>query len=175
MSDSVSDPSTPGHGTQPYTPVDTGAMPSRPQQAGPPPPPDGPAPRYTAPYPPYPYDPPATGAIADNVAAGLAYFLVVPAVFFLLIEPYRDSPLVRFHSWQSIFLFIVMAAVRSTEMMLVAMLPSATAFYIGGLCSLLFFAAWLVATIKAFQGSRFPLPLIGKLAESTAATSSARS
>jgi uncharacterized membrane protein len=140
----------------------------------PPPPPDGPAPSYTAPYPPYPYDPPKTAGLSTKVAAGLAYFTVIPAVFFLLLEPYRDKPLLRFHSWQSIFLFIVMAFARETEKIFDPVLPSATAFGIGSLCVLLFFTAWLVATIKAFQGSTYRLPLIGKLAASTAANSSRR-
>ncbi len=168
MSDSVSDPG-PTRGEQPLY-----GAPSRPQAGGTPPPPpaDGPSPPYTAPYPPYPYDAPQAGGLPENVAAGLAYFTVVPAVLFLLIEPYRRNPFVRFHSWQSIFLFIAIAAVRSVEMMLVAMLPSAMAFAIGSLFSLLFFIAWLVATIKAFQGARYSLPLIGSFAERTAVSSS---
>ena len=166
MSDSVSDPG-PTRGEQPLY-----GVPNRPQASGTTPPADGPSPPYTAPYPPYPYDAPQTRGLPENVAAGLAYITVVPAVLFLLIEPYRRNTFVRFHSWQSIFLFIAIAAVRSVEMMLVAMLPSAMAFAIGSLFSLLFFIAWLVATIKAFQGDRYSLPLIGSFAERTAISSS---
>ena len=135
---------------------------------------DGPAPPYTAPYPPYPSDVPADQAISSNVAAGLAYFTVIPAVFFLLVEPYRGQPFVRFHSWQSIFYFLAAAAARVIEMLMVAMLPSPIAFAISSLLSLLLFIGWLVAVIKAFQGSRYLLPLIGPIASQTASTTSAR-
>jgi uncharacterized membrane protein len=184
MSDSVSDPFASARGEpSPRYPVLQPATPSTatespvPPAPDPPhsPPPDGPGPRYTAPYPPYPYDPPQSGGLPENIAAGLAYFTILPAVFFLLMEPYRNNVLVRFHSWQSIFLFITIAVMRAVEMMLVAMLPSAVAFSIGSLFSLLFFIAWLVAVIKAFQGSKFHLPLVGQFAETTAASSSVRS
>jgi uncharacterized membrane protein len=163
MSDS--DPSV--SGGERRAPVSAGNPP-------PPPAPDGPAPSYTAPYPPYPYDPPTAAGLSGNVAAGLAYFTVIPAVFFLLLEQYRNKPLVRFHSWQSIFLFLVLVFIRQTLKIFDPMLTSATAFGISSLFLLLFFTAWLVATIKAFQGAKYQLPLIGKLAASTAASSSVR-
>ncbi|HEY9138064.1 MAG TPA: hypothetical protein VIM67_07300, partial [Terriglobus sp.] len=52
--------------------------------------PDAQSPPYTAPYPPYLSDDatPPNYAIAPNLAAGLAYFTLLPAVVFLLIEPY---------------------------------------------------------------------------------------
>ncbi len=173
MSDPVSGSAGSGGSEQPLvTPVDTVSR-SAAASSLPPSSVDGPAPPYTAPYPPYPSDVPRPGGLSDNIASGLAYF-VVPAVFFLLLEPYRSNALVRFHSWQSIFLFIAIAAVRSLEMMLVAMLPSAIAFFIGGVFLLLFFGVWLVCAIKAFQGSRYLLPVLGGLAAQTAASSSVR-
>jgi uncharacterized membrane protein len=168
MNDPVPDPN-PTRGEQPLY-----GVPGKPETGAPHSPADGPLPPYTAPYPPYPYDAPPTGGLSDNVAAGLAYFTVVPAILFLLLEPYRQNSFVRFHSWQSIFLFLAIAVMRSVEMMLVAMLPSAMAFTIGSLFSLLFFIAWLVATIKAFQGAKYLLPLVGDFAERTAASSSVR-
>jgi uncharacterized membrane protein len=171
MSDSVNDSAAANRAEQPlYAPV------SAANQTAPPPPPivDGPSPGYTAPYPPYPYDPPAPAGLSDNVAAGLAYFTVLPAVLFLLLEPYRRNAFIRFHSWQSIFLFIGIALVRAVENLLVAMLPSAIAFFIGGILSLVFFAVWLVPMLKAFQGGKYVLPVVGPLAEKTAASSSVR-
>jgi uncharacterized membrane protein len=130
--------------------------------------PYGESPRYTAPYPPYPSDIPSAPGIAPNIAAGLAYFTVLPAVVFLLVEPYRSEPLVRFHSWQSVFFFVAMAAIRVVEMMLLAMLPAAIAYAAAGLVSLLLFICWLIVVIKAFQGTKWLVPFIGAYADRTA-------
>ena len=43
---------------------------------------------------------PAGGGLADNVAGLLAYVTIIPAIIFLLIEPYRRNPFVRFHAFQ---------------------------------------------------------------------------
>ena len=134
---------------------------------------DGPAPPYTAPYPPYPSDVPYQTALPVNLAAGLAY-LVAPAAVFLLLQPYRSHPLLRFHCWQAIFYFIAAVAVRQVEQLLASMLPSAVAFTLGSLLILLLFAGWAVAAIKALQGQQWLLPVVGKYARQTASTTSSR-
>ncbi len=136
---------------------------------------DAPAPPYTAPYPPYlTGDEPSSGGLSIEVASGLAYFTVIPAIGFLLLQPYRSNALIRFHSWQSIFYFLTLAGVRVVEILLVTMLPSPVAFTISSLLSLLLFAGWLMATVKAFQGSKLHLLFIGEYAEQTAGTVSTR-
>jgi len=45
----------------------------------------------------------AASGLADNVAGMLAYFTIIPAIVFLVLEPYNRSRFVRFHAWQSIF------------------------------------------------------------------------
>ncbi len=132
---------------------------------------DGPSPPYTAPYPPYPSDVPEPTPVSLNTAAALAYF-VVPAVFFLLLPPYRSQPQLRFHSWQAIFYFLLGVAAREIEQVLASMLPSPVAFLLGSLLLLLLFAGWLVAVVKAVQGERCHLPLVGSFAEQVAQTSS---
>ena len=135
-------------------------------EVGPAPPPaDGPSPPYTAPYPPYPYDPPPTYGLQPNMAAGLAYMTLVPAVFFLLLEPYKSNRLVRFHSWQSIFFFLAVAAVRAIENLLNAMLPVVIAFAFISILGLMMLAAWLIAVMQAFGGKPYQLPWIGAVAE----------
>jgi uncharacterized membrane protein len=134
---------------------------------------DGAEPPYTAPYPPYPYDLPPTGAVTPSVASALSY-AVVPGILFLVAEPYRRSSLVRFHAWQGIFYFIAFAAARAIEMLISSMLPSAVALTLGSLLLLLFLAGWLIAIVKALQGERYHLPLVGGYADRTAAESSVR-
>ncbi len=43
------------------------------------------------------------GGLTDNVAGMLAYVTIIPAIIFLVTEPYNKSRFVRFHSFQSIF------------------------------------------------------------------------
>lgn len=127
--------------------------------------PEGQSPPYTAPYPPYPSDVPPTYAIAPNMASGLAYFTLLPAIVFLLVEPYRSNALVRFHSWQSIGLFVAVGIVRSILGIMGAVLPPLLMVMLNSVLSLVFLAAWLVAMIHAFSGKKYVLPVIGPFVE----------
>ncbi|AFL86439.1 putative membrane protein [Terriglobus roseus DSM 18391] len=126
---------------------------------------EGSSPPYTAPYPPYPYDPPPAYGLQPNLAAGLAYMTLVPAVFFLLVEPYKSNRLVRFHSFQSIFFFLAVAALHAIENVLDALLPVVMAYSIISVVSLVWLATWLVAVVQAFGGKPYQLPWIGRFAE----------
>ena len=53
---------------------------------------------------------PNQSGLSDNAAGGLAYVTFIPALIFLLVEPFNKNPYVRFHSWQSIFLIIAWIA-----------------------------------------------------------------
>jgi len=122
------------------------------------------APLSTAAPPPAaaPGPPPAatSAGISTNLAAALAYFTFIPAVLFLLIEPYNKIPLVRFHSFQSIGLFVVCLGVD----VVLRMFPLGLMWMFSGLISLVFFVIWLVVVLKASQGQWFKLPIIGDFA-----------
>ena len=45
----------------------------------------------------------AGSGLTDNVAGMLAYITIIPAIIFLVVEPYNRNKFVRFHSVQSIF------------------------------------------------------------------------
>ncbi len=45
----------------------------------------------------------SAGGMADNVAGMLAYITIIPAIIFLVMEPYNKNRFVRFHAWQNIF------------------------------------------------------------------------
>src|ERR1700693_5540103 len=49
--------------------------------------------------------------LTDNVAGMLAYVTIIPAIIFLVVEPYNKSRFVRFHAFQSIFLAVAMVAI----------------------------------------------------------------
>lgn len=111
-----------------------------------------------------------TGGIRDSIAGALAYFTFIPAIVFLLAEPFKKNRFIRFHSFQSIFLTIA-AVVAGLALKLVflilALIP------LGHLLLLLISAIvflgclilWFVLMVKALQGELFKVPLIGDLAE----------
>ena len=111
---------------------------------------------------------PASG-LTDNVAGMLAY-LFVPAIVFLVIEPYNRNRFVRFHSFQAIFLaiaYIILGFVLG----IVSNIPFlgwAFFFLIWPLIGLAQFVLWIVLLLKAYQGQMFKLPAIGDMAEKQA-------
>ena len=114
------------------------------------------------PAPGYPVPPPAgvSSGIEPNLAAAISY-LFIPAIIFLLVEPYSKTPLVRFHSFQSIGLFVVGLVVNEVFNFFPYFSMSWT-FH--ELISLGLFVIWLIAAVKAYQGQWFKLPIIGDFA-----------
>ena len=49
--------------------------------------------------------------MAENMAGMLAYFTIIPAIIFLLIEPYNRNRFVRFHSFQCLFTAVALIVV----------------------------------------------------------------
>jgi uncharacterized membrane protein len=130
-----------------------------------------------------------TGTGLDpKVAAAISYIWVVGLVFFF-IE--KDNKFVRFHAVQSILfgiansVIMMVLAVLATILTVVFTLGAAAAATatgsggIGGLVSLLVGLIWLIfwllallflvglifAAVKAYQGQKFKLPIIGNMAE----------
>jgi len=111
----------------------------------------------------------ASGGLQDNVAGMLAYITIIPAIIFLVLEPYNKKPFVRFHSFQHIFFFVAWVALWIV-MSIIGMIPvlgwlTLIAWPILGLGG---FVIWLVLLLKAYQGKMFKLPVIGDMAEKQA-------
>jgi uncharacterized membrane protein len=107
--------------------------------------------------------------LSDNAAGGLAYVTIIPAIVFLIVEPFNRNSFVRFHSWQSIFLAIAYVAV-DFGMIILRRIPffGWLTLFMWPLVGLGFFIIWIIVLIKAFNGERFKLPIIGQLAEQQA-------
>ena len=107
----------------------------------------------------------------DNLMAALAYVSFVPAVLLLWLHSYKSNRLVRFHAVQSIFFAITTVLFAIVVRILFALLLLIPRFGYLFACLAVFVAAvaavmvWLVLLIKALQGERFKLPVIGRLAE----------
>jgi uncharacterized membrane protein len=107
------------------------------------------------------------GGLSDNVAGALAYVTIIPAIVFLLIDPFKTRRFVRFHAFQCLFL----SAAAFVIWMVFAMFGMFLGLFSGmliGVLSLLvqvgLFVVWLLVVIKAYQGQEFRLPVIGDLA-----------
>jgi uncharacterized membrane protein len=115
--------------------------------------------------------PTATG-LPENVAATLCYVLgLFTGVLFLVLSPYNGSKFVRFHAFQSIFLHVTVIALWFVDTAIVMMLPwglSVIASLLGFALAIAIMGIWVLLLIRAYQGERFKLPLIGDLAEKQA-------
>src|SRR5665213_1179671 len=124
--------------------------------AGPPPP----GPVYT----PAP-SVPASAGMDENVAAALCYLLgVLTGILFLVLEPYNRNPVIRFHAFQSIFVWI--AAIVMGMAVSVLAYPIAALPFIGWLIDILLWMVfslgvlglWLFLMYKAYNKERFVVP-----------------
>jgi uncharacterized membrane protein len=145
--------------------------------AGAPAPQQGP-PGYTPPPPGAPgtqYAPPpaqAGAGLEENVAAALCYLLgVLTGVLFLVLEPYNKNKTVRFHAFQSIFVWLGTVVLWIAFAIVASILSSIIGFG-ASLIFLLYwfgmFALWVALMYKAYNKERWVLPIIGPLAEKQA-------
>ena len=111
-----------------------------------------------------------SGGMTDNVAGMLAYITIIPAIVFLLVEPYNKNKFIRFHSFQCIFLTLAWIAL-GIALSIVASIP-----VLGWLTLLIWpviglggLALWVILLIKANQGQMWKVPFVGDFAEKQAA------
>jgi uncharacterized membrane protein len=112
---------------------------------------------------------PAGGGLTDNVAGMLAYITIIPAIIFLVMEPYNKSRFIRFHCFQCIFFWVAIVVLQialgimgSVPFMFFITFPLHFVVWLGSL------AIWIVLLIKANQGQMYKLPVIGDIAEKQA-------
>jgi uncharacterized membrane protein len=101
-----------------------------------------------------------------NARAALAYVLG-PITGFVLLQRDRD-PIVRYHAWQSIILFVAWIVVAFVIGIL--SVPFSGVVYsvlrlVGVAVSLGFVYFWLTALTKAGNGERFEVPYVGPMAQ----------
>ena len=148
-----------------------------PQGAYPPPPAPAPPPGYV---PPTGYTPPpvAASGLTENAAAALCYLLgIITGIIFLVLAPYNQNKTIRFHAFQSIFLWVASCVVW-VGWSIVYTIIVGTAYYTYGffnplhllssLIHLLIFLLWVYMIVAAYQGKKVVLPIIGQLAQQQA-------
>jgi uncharacterized membrane protein len=109
-----------------------------------------------------PPPPAAVTGLADNVAGALAYITIVPAIVFLILEPYNKNLFIRFHAFQCLAL-----AVCGFVLSFFTAIPI-LGWILGPLLGLVLICVWILCVIKAYQGVRFKLPVIGDFVENLA-------
>jgi len=131
---------------------------------------------------------PTGSGLDPKIAAALSYIWIVGLIFFF-IE--KENKFVRFHAMQSILfgiansVIMMVLAIVATVLTLVFTIGGAAAASatdsgaVGGLASLLVGLIWLIfwlivlvcfvglvfAAVRAYQGQKFKLPIIGNMAE----------
>ncbi|HEY0263037.1 MAG TPA: hypothetical protein VGC07_00815 [Granulicella sp.] len=105
---------------------------------------------------------PAAG-LSENVAAALAYITIIPAILFLVLEPYNRSALIRFHAFQNIGLCV--AWILSGILMVIPIIG----WVISPILFLVLIVGWVLCIYNAYQGKLFKLPVLGNIVEGIAA------
>ena len=91
----------------------------------------------------------------ENVAGFLCYlFGFITGIVFLVVE--KESTFVKFHAMQSTITFLGIFVILA----IFGWVP-----IIGLLIGIFSLILWLVLMIKALQGKRYSLPIVGKMAE----------
>jgi len=100
-----------------------------------------------------------TSGMQPNVAGLLCYlFWWVTGIVFLIIE--KENKFVRFHAWQSIFIFVVITIIQ----IILAFIPI-IGWILGIVIWILSVILWIVLMYNAYQGKMLKLPIAGNLAE----------
>jgi len=108
----------------------------------------------------------------ENVAAALCYIPIVGLIF-LLVEPYSKNKTIKFHALQSLFYCIAWIAIMILFGVVGSMFALVSGlfwfwFMISRLISLALFVGLIIMAVKAYQRSRFVMPIIGPIAEKQA-------
>ena len=115
----------------------------------------------------------AASGLSDNAAAALSYITIIPAIIFLVIEPFNKKPFVRFHAFQSIGLAVAWVALWVIVMvvhMVLHFIPliGLLFVFVDLAIGVGFFLIWLFIILKASKGEWYKLPVIGDFAEKQA-------
>ena len=114
------------------------------------------------------------GGLTPNVAGALAYVTIIPAILFLVMEPYNKDRFIRFHAFQCLF-FAATMFVASIVMMILGFILAFVPI-LGWILDLILWATLWLGSIglvifmiyKAYNNEKFLLPVIGKLADEQA-------
>ena len=94
------------------------------------------------------------GVLPENVAGALAYFTFIPAILFLVIEPYKKNRFVRFHSvqclllWGASGLFAIALKLASVVLFIIPVLGPLLVWLVSTVVVLAAVVIWVVLVVK---------------------------
>ena len=108
----------------------------------------------------FPPPQPAQSGLSDNAAGALAYVTIIPAIIFLVVEPYNKNSFIRFHC----------LAIHLPQHCCLRNPNGADGDssdrvdHSSICCSWRFLCSGSSCLLKALKGERYQLPIIGKYA-----------
>ncbi|UCF12493.1 MAG: DUF4870 domain-containing protein [Thermoplasmatales archaeon] len=97
--------------------------------------------------------------LEENIEGAFCYILFfVTGIIFYILE--KDNKFVKFHAMQAILVFLPAWII----VILLGWIP-VLGWIISGLIALLTLILWLILMLKAYQGEKFKLPIVGDIAE----------
>jgi uncharacterized membrane protein len=105
----------------------------------------------------------AAGGLQDNVAGMLAYITIIPAIIFLVMEPYNRNKFIRFHAFQCLFLCVALIAID----IVLGFIPF-VGWVLAPLVGLAGLVLAIICLLKAYNNQMWKLPVIGDFAEKQA-------
>jgi uncharacterized membrane protein len=100
----------------------------------------------------------------QRAVATAAYLPLIPPVIILFLPEFRKDRFVRFHSWQSLALWVVFFVLAGAALFFSNVAAAMVFLLFGILISLAMVFLWIVLSLKAWQGQRFEIPLFGEFA-----------
>ncbi len=115
------------------------------------------------------------GGLEENVVCALCYLLwVLTGIVFLVVAPYNQNKLIRFHAFQAIFTWVglvglwIVAFIVSFVLVFIPVIGHLLITLIYAVLGLGALGLWLFLMYKAYNKEKFVLPVIGPLAEQQA-------
>ena len=102
-----------------------------------------------------------SSGLNDNVAGLLAY-LFIPAIIFLVVEPFNKNKFVRFHAFQGLFLHLLNIAIHAILAVTVVGLILSPLIWLAIVILL------IIGAVQAFQGKEWQVPVIDPIARTQA-------
>jgi len=117
-----------------------------------------------------PPTPAAAGVMPDNSASALCYALgFITGIIFLVLAPYNQNRLVKFHAFQSIFFSVAFIIISwGLSFFLGGIFGFWAMLMFVGLIRMIFFVVWLFVIISTYQGKMIVLPVVGQIARQQA-------
>jgi uncharacterized membrane protein len=104
----------------------------------------------------------ASFGLDENIASVLCYLVVwITGIIFYLVE--KDNKVVKFHALQSFLTFLPLNIIY--WILGDIFWWNGIAYILNMILGLLIFILWIVLMIKAYQGEKYKLPIVGDIAE----------